>query len=83
MFTRLRRLLQKLAMSSAMVVPETVLLQKDSKASFSALWKSELLWKHSTTYCTQTHTESDRSQLSAAPPETAPQIRNPAISKGT
>lgn len=50
--TRLSRLLQKLAMSSAMGEPATGLLQKDSKASFSALWKSELLWKHSTTYCT-------------------------------
>ena len=42
------RLLQKLAMSTAM--GET-LLQTASKASFSALWNSKLLWKHSTTYC--------------------------------
>jgi hypothetical protein len=48
-----RRVLQKLAMSSAEVMVATVLLQKDSKASFSALWNRELLLKLSTTYCTQ------------------------------
>ncbi len=49
----MRRVLQKLAMSSAEVMPATVLLQKDSNASFSALWNSELLLKLSTTYCAE------------------------------
>jgi hypothetical protein len=49
--TFLRRLSQKLAMSSAAQLPETLLLQKDSKASFRALWKRELLEKHFLTYC--------------------------------
>lgn len=49
--TLVSRVLQKLAMSSAEVMVATVLLQKDSNASFSALWNSELLLKLSTTYC--------------------------------
>jgi len=49
--TFLRRLLQKVAMSSAEVHPATDLLQKLSKASFRALWKGELLEKQLTTYC--------------------------------
>ena len=46
-----RRVLQKLAMSSAEARPPTCLLQKASKASFRALWNSELLLKLSVTYC--------------------------------
>ena len=45
------RVLQKLAMSSAEVRSPTFLLQNASKASFSALWNSELLLKLSDTYC--------------------------------
>lgn len=59
------RLLQKLAMSSAMGEPATGLLQKASKASFSALLNSELLWKHSTTYCTPAAQHQTRSTVAA------------------
>lgn len=52
--TFFRRLSQKLAMSSAEVLPATLLLQNDSNASFSALWKRELLAKQSVTYCDTT-----------------------------
>ena len=45
------RLSQKLAISSALLLPATCLLQNDSNASLSALWNSELLLKHSATYC--------------------------------
>ena len=55
----MRRVLQKLAMSSAEARPPTCLLQKASKASFRALWNSELLLKHSVTYCRQ-HTADVR-----------------------
>ena len=51
----LSRVLQKLAMSSAEARPPTALLQKASKASLSALWKSELLLKLSVTYCRRAH----------------------------
>lgn len=37
-------------MSSALLVPATFLLQKLSKASFSALWKSDVLLKQVLTY---------------------------------
>ena len=47
----MRRLSQKLAMSSAEELPVTFLLQNDSKASLRALWKRELLEKHFFTYC--------------------------------
>ena len=57
-----RRVLQKLAMSSAEARPPTCLLQKASKASFRALWNSELLLKHSVTYCKQ-HTANVRQGL--------------------
>ena len=40
-------------MSSAEVDAPTCLLQKASKASFSALWNSWWLLKHSVTYCGQ------------------------------
>ena len=48
------RLSQKLAISSALLLPATCLLQNDSNASLSALWNSELLLKHSATYCAPT-----------------------------
>ena len=53
-----RRVLQKLAMSSAEARPPTCLLQKASKASFRALWNRELLLKLSVTYCITTHSTS-------------------------
>lgn len=48
--TFFRRLLQKVAISSAEEVPATVLLQKLSKASLRALWNRELLLKQPSTY---------------------------------
>ena len=51
------RLSQKLAISSALLLPATCLLQNDSNASLSALWNSELLLKHSATYCARPHNQ--------------------------
>lgn len=48
--TFFKRLLQNVAISSADEVLATDLLQKLSKASLSALWKSELLLKQPSTY---------------------------------
>jgi len=60
--TRLSRLLQKLAMISAIVQPATCLLQNASNASFRALWNSELPMKHSTTYCGHSATTLSRTE---------------------
>lgn len=49
-FTLRSKLSQKLAISSAVLLPATFLLQKHSNASFSALWNRLLLAKQSLTY---------------------------------